>query len=220
MTLRSFFIFTLLGLYLILLCRLVLKKKILGKHIEFFTMAIFTIFFTETSALICRQYLDKDPTILYNIGIIGITYFLFLFYFFKLTENQKLKKLQRRICVFHVINFFVFAFITKDFITVFSETTNFTGIFLLLVSVAVFMIDTLNSEHVLRLRSYYPFYVALSLVLIYTGLIPLLFFGKIVTQPSEAYVFQILMLVVNWIGYILLIAGTFYAKKINTAYEI
>src|SRR5690606_25377225 len=122
-------------------------------------------------------------------------------------------------CIAHVINFSVSAVITIDFFTVFPETTNFIGIFLLLISVAVFMIDTMNSEHILRLRSYYPFYVALSLVLIYTGLIPLIFFGPRVKNPSEAYVFQILILVVNWIGYLGMIAGTFYARKINKAYE-
>lgn len=202
-------------LYFLIIIFAIIRRKKLGPYIIYIIFAISITFCAEVSSFI-RRWLSNgtisNTLILYNIGILGIAYFLFLFYFYKIVENRKLKKIQIVLVVLQVINYFVSMYFIDNFLNSLPDITSFINIILLLIAVSIFFQDTFNSDKVLYLKSYYPFFVAVSLTFIYVALIPLLFFRTKVQLQSEITIFYIMLFFINFIGYSIMLLGIFLAK--------
>ncbi len=201
-------------LYLAIILLMVVYRKYLGKHIEIVIAAMSVTFITEVTTIVLqRLHIVQVTTIYYVIGIIGIVYLLFLVYFYKLMQNPQLRRIQLGIVAAHLINFALSAVLVENFFYVFPDITNFTSIFLILVSLFIFLNDTFNSDKILLIKAFYPFFVAVSLTFIYVGLVPILFFSNRIDLDTEKLIFYIMLYSINIIGYSIMLAGIFFAKN-------
>ncbi len=201
-------------LYLVIILLMVFYRKHLGKHIEIVIAAMSVTFITEVTTIILqRLHIVQFTTIYYVIGIIGIVYLLFLVYFYKLMQNPQLRRIQLGIVAAHLINFILSAVMVDNFFYVFPDITNFTSIFLILVSLFIFLNDTFNSDKILLIKAFYPFFVAVSLTFIYVGLVPILFFSNRIDLDTEKLIFYVMLYSINIIGYSIMLAGIFFAKN-------
>lgn len=200
-------------LYLVLLIRLIYKRKFLGHNIGYFIAAISIILITEVTSFL---YLISGRMVTVSIlviGIVGVVYFLFLNYFHTLTQNILLKKIQFILIIIHGMNFLISAVLIEDFFNSFPDVTNFISIILLLLTISIFLYDVMNSDRLLYFKTYYPFWISFGLLFIYVGIIPLLYFAKRISLPSEIMIYRITLFTINSIGYTLLIIGTYYSKQ-------
>ncbi len=201
-------------LYLSIIILMLYYRKHLGKHIGIVIAAMTVTLLTETTTVVLqRMHIIKFTTTYYVVGIIGIVYLLFLLYFYKLMQNPQLKKIQLGIVAAHIINFSVSAALNENFFNVFPDITNFTSIFLILVSLFIFLNDTFNSDKILLIKAFFPFFVAVSLTFIYVGLVPILFFSNRIVLDTEKFIFYIMLYSINIIGYSIMLAGIFFAKN-------
>lgn len=199
--------------YLALVILMVLYRKYLGKHIGIIIIAMIITFLTESVGSAVKFTEGTMNTLpLFVVSILGIVYFLFLFYFYRMMQNHQLKKFQMLLMLLHVLNFGSSLIFKKDFFSSFPEYTNFTSIFLILISLFIFLHDTFNSNKVLYIKGYFPFFVAVSLTFIYVGLVPILFFSNRIVTEVEMFTFYMMLFIINFFGYSIMLAGIFFAR--------
>ena len=131
-------------------------------------------------------------------------------------ENKRLKTIQLGIIGLDILNILFSLIFIEDFFIYLPYPTYFVTILLFLVSVTLFFIETFNSEKVLNIMDYYPFWIAISLVVLYVGLLPLIIISKNAMQLSiSRNIFLILLYSVNFTGYTIMLSGIFFSKKTN-----
>ena len=191
----------LIFIYFLNILFMVIKRKKLGSQIHYFIIAMLFVFLSESLCL---------------LGTI-ILFFLSVFvYFYKTLENKRLKAIQLGIIGVDILNILFSLIFIEDFFIYLPYPTYFVTILLFLVSVTLFFIETFNSEKVLNIMDYYPFWIAISLVVLYVGLLPLIIISKNAMQLSiSRNIFLILLYSVNFTGYTIMLSGIFFSKKTN-----
>ncbi len=205
-------------IYLLIIVMMVVKRKELGSQIHYFIIAMLFVFLSESLSLLGTiLYGDSFKVIRINVVGVIILFFLAVFvYFYKTLENEKLKTIQFGIVVLHILNIIISIIFIDDFFTYMPYPTYFATIVLLLASVALFFFETFNSEKVLNILDYYPFWIALSLIILYVGLLPLIIISKNAVQLSiSRNIFLILLYTVNFSGYMVMLTGIFFSKRTN-----
>lgn len=205
-------------IYILIILFMVIKRKELGSQIHYFIIAMLFVFFSESLSLLGTiLYGDAFKVVRINVVGIIILFFLAVFvYFYKILENKKLKTIQFGIIVLHILNIIISVIFIKDFFIYLPYPTYFATIVLLLASVALFFFETFNSEKVLNIMDYYPFWIAISLIILYVGLLPLMIISKNAMQLSiSRNIFLILLYTVNFSGYTVMLTGIFFSKKTN-----
>ena len=79
----------------------------------------------------------------------------------------------------------------------------------------MFFYETFNSDIILNITKYFPFWVSLSLIIIYIGLLPILLFINRVNSNLSAETFHLILFLINIIGYSVLFYGILKSNKIN-----
>lgn len=205
-------------IYILIILFMVIKRKELGSQIHYFIIAMLFVFLSESLSLLGTiLYGDAFKVVRINVVGIIILFFLAVFvYFYKILENKKLKTIQFGIIVLHILNIIISVIFIKDFFIYLPYPTYFATIVLLLASVALFFFETFNSEKVLNIMDYYPFWIAISLIILYVGLLPLMIISKNAMQLSiSRNIFLILLYTVNFSGYTVMLTGIFFSKKTN-----
>lgn len=205
-------------IYLLIIVLMVVKRKELGNQIHYFIIAMLFVFLSESLSLLGTiLYGDSFKGNKINVVGIIILFFLAVFvYFYKTLENKKLKTIQFGIVVLHIFNIIISLIFIDDFFIYMPYPTYFATIVLLLASVALFFFETFNSEKVLNIMDYYPFWIAISLIILYVGLLPLMIISKNAMQLSiSRNIFLILLYTVNFSGYTVMLTGIFFSKKTN-----
>ncbi len=205
-------------IYILIILFMVIKRKELGSQIHYFIIAMLFVFLSESLSLLGTiLYGDAFKVVRINVVGIIILFFLAVFvYFYKTLENKKLKTIQLGIIVLHLLNIIISVIFIKDFFIYLPYPTYFATIVLLLASVALFFFETFNSEKVLNIMDYYPFWIAISLIILYVGLLPLMIISKNAMQLSiSRNIFLILLYTVNFSGYTVMLTGIFFSKKTN-----
>ena len=205
-------------IYLLIIVLMVVKRKELGNQIHYFIIAMLFVFLSESLSLLGSiLYGDSFKVVRINVVGIIILFFLAVFvYFYKTLENKKLKTIQFGIVVLHIFNIIISLIFIDDFFIYMPYPTYFATIVLLLASVALFFFETFNSEKVLNIMDYYPFWIAISLIILYVGLLPLMIISKNAMQLSiSRNIFLILLYTVNFTGYTIMLVGIFFSKKTN-----
>lgn len=208
----------LIFIYFLIILFMVIKRKELGSQIHYFIIAMLFVFLSESLSLL-GTILYGDGFRVNRINVVGviILFFLAVFvYFYKILENKRLKTIQLGIIGLDILNIIFSLIFIEDFFIYLPYPTYFVTIFLLLASVALFFFETFNSEKVLNIMDYYPFWIAISLIVLYVGMLPLMIISKNAMELSiSRNIFLILLYIVNFTGYTIMLVGIFFSKKTN-----
>ncbi|ROI11712.1 hypothetical protein EGH90_00775, partial [Kaistella haifensis] len=208
----------LIFIYFLIILFMVIKRKELGSQIHYFIIAMLFVFLSESLSLL-GTILYGDGFRVNRINVVGviILFFLAVFvYFYKILENKRLKTIQLGIIGLDILNIIFSLIFIEDFFIYLPYPTYFVTIVLLLASVALFFFETFNSEKVLNIMDYYPFWIAISLIVLYVGMLPLMIISKNAMELSiSRNIFLILLYIVNFTGYTIMLVGIFFSKKTN-----
>lgn len=195
---------------------LLLKRKNLGEEILYFIMAIGLLTAIEIfNSFQLAVNPDFDSSTIYVIGINFFVFLLFLIYFQKLLYVGRSKIISRIIIGLFLLNYFLCAVYVENFFNQFYFFSYFVEIVLLIGSIYLVLSQTFNSDKILVLNTYFPFWVCISLLVTYLGLLPLLIINNTAEKTMNLEIFFSILFLVNFVGYLILIVGILKAKKEN-----
>lgn len=206
----------LLVIYFIIITLLIIRRKQLGPQIWYFIISMIFVFLSELFATIGKiMYGEQyNSTPFMSGGVIICSLSTVLIYYYKILENRRSKNIQLGIVCLNFLNIILSVIFIDDFFSFLPYITYFVTIFLLLLSITLFFFETFNSEKILNITTYYPFWIALSLIVIYLGVLPLIIMSKNAIQLSiSKNIFLILLYSVNFTGYTIMLVGIFFSKK-------
>jgi len=196
-------------LSIIVMLLMVIKYRKTGKENLFFIIGYLLFSLID---IFCYFYYDLTnlPTdIFYVIGFLMIVFFLYLFYYHQLLYVPLLKKIQTIILALFVLNIAVMFSTEDDLLHHFSFNMLYVDILLLLFSIILFLYQTFNSDKILEIKSYLPFWISVALLIFFIGSIPILFFRTTVSETIYFFILFMLNLISNGI----LILGLIWNKQ-------
>ena len=201
-------------LMVICLLLLVVKRRQLEKGSSYFIAALTILTFIEIYCTV-QRFFDKtfNSSILYVIGINFFVFLLFLLYFQSILVSKKLKNINFSLIVLFLLNYLVSALVFENFFTIFPFFSYFLEVVLLSGSIFLVMSQTFNSDKILGLGHYFPFWVCISLLVTYLGVLPLLVISYTATNLINLNIFFVLLFLVNVAGYTILLLGIIKAKR-------
>lgn len=195
---------------------LLIKKKNLGNGISYFIVAIgllTAIEFFNSIQLAVRP--DFNSSMIYVIGVNFFVFLLFFIYFQNLLYVQKLKIIHYFIIALFLLNYLFSAIFNERFFNQFSFLSYFVQVILLISSIYLVLSQTFNSDKILVLNSYFPFWICISLLVTYLGILPLLIISNTAEKMMSLEIFFTILFLVNFVGYLVLIIGIFRANDDN-----
>ena len=186
-------------LSIIVMLLMVIKYRKTGKENLFFIIGYLLFSLID---IFCYFYFDltRLPTdIFYVIGFLMIVFFLYLFYYYQLLYVPVLKKIQTVILALFVLNIAVMFYTEDDLLHHFSFNMLYVDILLLLFSIILFLYQTFNSDKILGINSYLPFWISVALLIFFIGSIPILFFRNTVSESIYFFILFMLNLISNGI---------------------
>ncbi|MEC5156456.1 hypothetical protein [Chryseobacterium sp. MP_3.2] len=196
---------------------LVLRRRNLEGHIFYFIGAIVMLSLIEITGFVTKLFdHEYNTSKLYAIGTNFFVFLLYLLYFQKILQIERLRKINALIIALFVANYLGSALLIEEFFTRFSFVSYFVQVILLTGSINLVMSQTFNSDKILSLSTYFPFWVCISLLIIYLGVLPLLMISN-AAQLMNLNLFFAILFLVNFLGYIILLVGIMKAKtKLET----
>lgn len=152
---------------------------------------------------------------IYNVAVNLIVFFLFFLYFRKILELRISKIINNFLIVIFLASYILFAVLSEDFFFKFPFKFYFLEVVLLTVNIFLVLQETFNSDKILNIKSYYPFWACIGLMSVYLGVTPLLIISNTSMEMMNINIFFIVLFLVNVIGYAILINGILLAKNIN-----
>ncbi|MDR3024213.1 hypothetical protein [Chryseobacterium sp.] len=186
-------------LSIIVMLLMVIKYRKTGKENLFFIIGYLLFSLID---IFCYFYFDltRLPTdIFYVIGFLMIVFFLYLFYYYQLLYVPVLKKIQTVILALFVLNIAVMFYTEDDLLHHFSFNMLYVDILLLLFSIILFLYQTFNSDKILGINNYLPFWISVALLIFFIGSIPILFFRNTVSESIYFFILFMLNLISNGI---------------------
>lgn len=133
---------------------------------------------------------------------IMIVFFLYLLYYFKLLYVPVLKKIQLIILVVFGLSIVGMYSIDQEIFQHFSFNMFYVNILLLTFSIILFLYQTFNSDKILEIKNYLPFWISVGSLILYIGIIPIFFLRTKVSAEIHFFILFLLNLFNN--GLILL----------------
>ena len=193
---------------------LILKRKNLEEGINYFIAAMGIITLIEIFLLI---YIHFNPNFnsstIYIIGVNFFVFGLFFLYFHHVLNTRKLKQISLFIMGLFLLNYLFSALFIERFFLQFSLISYFIEVILLFGSINLVLSQIFNSDKILVLSTYFPFWICISLLVIYLGVLPLLIISETAEIVMNLQIFFAILFFVNMAGYLILIAGIIRAKK-------
>lgn len=187
---------------------LIWRRKKLSKQTNFFIAAMS---FTFVANALAKFYIDLEygdnNVFIINFGVNFLTFLMYYLYYFALLEKVALKRAVLVIIGLFLAAYFASILFDKDFMLRFPTKFYFYETILLLITIAFFLYETFTSDRILKLGRYFPFWVSLGLLIMYVGLLPILFIGTKENAGMSLDVFYLIMFLINIISYIILIRG-------------
>lgn len=202
-------------LVLIFFILLFVKRKKLGNGIGYFIIASGIVLVTDTALFIMRLNFQFNSVPIYNVAVNLIVFFLFFLYFRKILELRISKIINTFLIVIFLASYILFAVLSEDFFFKFPFKFYFLEVVLLTVNIFLVLQETFNSDKILNIKSYYPFWACIGLMSVYLGVTPLLIISNTSMEMMNINIFFIVLFLVNVIGYAILINGILLAKNIN-----
>lgn len=195
---------------------LLVYRRNLGKGIVYFIIASAIVCTIDSFVFTMRLSTSRfNSTPIYSIAINFFVFFLFFLYFRTVLELKRSKIINAILISIFLVSYFSFALFSEDFINKFSFNFYFVEVILLMCNIFLVLRETFNSDKILNIKSYYPFWACIGLMAIYLGVTPLLIISNTAIQLMNINIFFIILFLVNVIGYSILIAGVFFSKNIN-----
>ena len=197
-----------------LLTIMIIKRSKLEKGSNYFILAIGLLTCIEIGSWLGNHYSKNyNSTILYVIGVNLIGFFLFFLYFHQMLKSEKLKRINLILIILFLAKYLFFALTDGDFFKFFPFFSYFVEVVLLVSSIYLVMSQAFNSDRILNLVGYFPFWVCISSLIIYLGVMPLLIISITAENMMNINIFYIIMFFVNFIGYSILLFGIIKVKN-------
>lgn len=171
-------------------------RKIEKEHLFF----IIGYSFVNLNDIFCYfyfQFIGRSTDPFFVIGLLMIGFFLYLLYFFRLMYLPFLKKMQSFILILFVINIGVMFYIEDDLLHSLSFNMLYVDILLLLFSIILFLYQIFNSDKILDLNNYLPFWISVALLIFFIGIIPIIYFRTTISQNIYFFILFMLNLMSN-----------------------
>ena len=194
---------------------LLINRKKLGKGINYFIVASGIVVLTDTALFVMRLNFRFNSVPIYSVAVNLIVFFLFFLYFRNILQLKKSRIINTLSIIIFLGSYILFAILTDNFFSKFPFKFYFLEVILLTVNIYFVLQETFNSDKILNIKSYYPFWACIGLMSIYLGVTPLLIISNTSMEMMNINIFFIILFVVNVIGYSILISGIFFAKNIN-----
>ena len=205
-SLQDFLQFTALLMEVLAFILTVKYWKNLGPHAYAICLALGVIVSTECLGLIF-DYLGFSNQQIYSIGISVIVFACYHVYFYKILESRRSRNVQKFIGVLFIINSLYHLFLLWEFNSSLVLLSYFFNIVLFLSSFMVFVIETFNSEKILFIKYYFPFWVYFSILFVYGGILPLIYLTSRHLIEINPQIFSHVLHSINILGYGILIWG-------------
>ncbi len=193
----------------IVMALMIIKYRKTGKENLFFIIGYLLFSLIDIFCYFYYKLTSLPTDIFYVIGFLMIVFFLYLLYYYQLLYIPILKKLQLIILSIFILNIAVMLYKENDLIHHFSFNMLYVDILLLLFSIILFLYQTFNSDKILDLNNYLPFWISVALLIFFIGSIPILFFRATVSESIYFFILFMLNLISNGI----LILGLIWNKQ-------
>lgn len=183
----------------IVMVLMIIKSRKIGRENLFFIVGYGLLSVID---IFCHFYFrttNQSTEIFYVIGLLVIVFFLYLLYYFRLLYLPVLKKIQFIILILFVINIVVMFCTKDDLLHHFSFNILYTDILLLMFSIILFLYQTFNSDKILDLNNYFPFWISVALLILFIGSIPIFYFRTTVSEHIYFFILFMLNIISNGI---------------------
>ncbi|NIF05725.1 hypothetical protein F3J23_09730 [Chryseobacterium sp. Tr-659] len=197
---------------IIVMILMIIKYRKTGKENLFFIIGYLLFSLIDIFCYFYYRMTSLPTDIFYVIGFLMIVFFLYLLYYYQLLYVPLLKKIQTVILVLFVLNIAVMFLIEEDLLHHFSFNMLYADILLLLFSIILFLYQTFNSDKILGIKNYLPFWISVALLIFFIGSIPIFFFRNTVSETIYFFILFMLNLISNGI----LILGLIWNKQDKT----
>ncbi len=194
---------------IIVMTLMIIKYRKTGKENLFFIIGYLLFSLIDISCYFYFKLTSLPTDIFYVIGFLMIVFFLYLFYYYQLLYVPMLKKIQVIILILFVLNIVIMFYTEDDLLHHFSFNMLYVDILLLLFSIILFLYQTFNSDKILEIKNYLPFWISVALLIFFIGSIPILFFRTTVSESIYFFILFMLNLISNGI----LILGLVWNKQ-------
>lgn len=194
---------------IIVMTLMIIKYRKTGKENLFFIIGYLLFSLIDISCYFYFKLTSLPTDIFYVIGFLMIVFFLYLFYYYQLLYVPMLKKIQVIILILFVLNIVIMFYTEDDLFHHFSFNMLYVDILLLLFSIILFLYQTFNSDKILEIKNYLPFWISVALLIFFIGSIPILFFRTTVSESIYFFILFMLNLISNGI----LILGLVWNKQ-------
>lgn len=184
---------------LLVITLMVIKYRKIGKENLFFIAGYIVLSMIDTFCYFYFKATHRSTEMFYVIGFLVIVFCMYLLYYFQLLYWPVLKKLQLFLLILFVGNIVVMFYIEDDLLHHFSFNMLYINILLLMFSIILFLYQTFNSDKILELNNYLPFWISVSLLILFIGSIPILYFRTTVSEHIYFFILFMLNLISNGI---------------------
>ncbi|WP_126653049.1 hypothetical protein [Chryseobacterium aureum] len=176
---------------------MIIKYRKTGKENLFFIIGYLLFSLIDMFCYFYFRFTSMPTDIFYVIGFLMIVFFLYLLYYYQLLYVPLLKKIQIIILILFVLNIAVMFYTEDDLLHHFSFNMLYADILLLLFSIILFLYQTFNSDKILGINNYLPFWISVALLIFFIGSIPILFFRTTVSESIYFFILFMLNLISN-----------------------
>jgi len=184
---------------LLVIALMVIKYRKIGKENLFFIAGYIVFSMIDTFCYFYFKVTHRSTEMFYVIGFLMVVFCMYLLYYFQLLYWPILKKLQLFLMILFVSNIAVMFYIEDDLLHHFSFNMLYINILLLMFSIILFLYQTFNSDKILELNNYLPFWISVSLLILFIGSIPILYFRTTVSEYIYFFILFMLNLISNGI---------------------
>ena len=196
---------------------LLFKRKKLGEGIIYLIISSCIVVIIDTSLFFIFLTIHKfNSTPVYTIGMNFFVFLLFFLYFRKILQTKVFRAINLILILIFLVSYGSFAIFSETFFTQFSIRFYIIEVVILMCNIYLVLNQTFNSDKILNIKLYYPFWACIGLMATYLGVTPLLVISNTASEMMNINIFFLILFVVNLIGYSILITGIFYAKNINS----
>ncbi|MDQ0783944.1 hypothetical protein [Chryseobacterium sp. W4I1] len=188
-----------MGISVVVMALLIIKSRKIWKENLFFIIGYILLSLIDIFCYFYFKATNRSTEIFFVIGFLILVFFLYLLYYFRLIYLPLLKKIQLILLAIFIINIGVMFYIEDDLLHHFSFSMLYTDILLLMFSIILFLYQTFNSDKILELNNYLPFWISVSLLILFIGSIPILYFRTTVSEHIYFFILFILNLISNGI---------------------
>ena len=193
---------------LVVLLLLFKSQKIKQENILFIIgYSLFS--FIDIFCFFYYKYTQSPTDIFYIIGFLLFVFMIYHLYYFQLLYIRSLRKIQLVIISLFIANIFFQLILNDTSLKHFSFNWLYINTLTIFFSIVLFLYQTFNSNKILQINNYLPFWISIALLILFIGSIPISFLRHSV--PEQIYF--LILFILNSISNIIIIRGIVCHKQ-------